>query len=91
MRNSIRTKVLGASCIALLSTGLPGFAEKPGETIYQRGFLSEEAAHKSIELPDGYSLELVLSDPNIEEPVACAFDGNGVLYNWNSRIPHSHC
>ena len=55
-------------------------AAKPGETIYQRGFLSIEEAHESIELPDGYSLELVLSEPHIEEPVACAWDGNGVLY-----------
>jgi mono/diheme cytochrome c family protein len=55
-------------------------AAEPGETIYQRGYLSIEEAHRSIELQDGYSLELVLSDPDIKEPVACAFDGNGVLY-----------
>ncbi|MEO1842678.1 MAG: discoidin domain-containing protein [Akkermansiaceae bacterium] len=53
---------------------------KPGETVYQTGFLSIEEAHKSIELPEGYSLELILSEPYIEEPVACAWDGNGVLY-----------
>ena len=29
-----------------------------GEEIYQRGFLSKEEALKSIELPDGYALEL---------------------------------
>ena len=51
-----------------------------GEKIYQKGFLSIEEARKSIELPDGYSLELVLSEPQIEEPVAMAWDGNGVLY-----------
>ncbi len=55
-------------------------AAEPGETVYQKGFLSKEEAHKSIELPDGYSLELVLSEPHIGEPVACAFDGNGALY-----------
>ncbi len=53
---------------------------QPGETIYQRGFLSIEEAHKSIQLPEGYSLDLILSEPHIEEPVACAWDGNGVLY-----------
>lgn len=57
-----------------------GLAAEPGDTIYQRGFLSKEDAHRSIELQDGYSLELVLSEPHIGEPVACAFDGNGVLY-----------
>ncbi|NIP96439.1 MAG: hypothetical protein GWO24_24610, partial [Akkermansiaceae bacterium] len=54
---------------ALLAT-VTCFGAKPGETIYQRGFLSIEDAHKSIELPDGYSLELILSEPQIEEPVA---------------------
>lgn len=52
----------------------------PGDEIYQKGFLSIEDARKSIELPEGYSLELVLSEPQIEEPVAMAWDGNGVLY-----------
>jgi len=52
----------------------------PGDDVYQRGFLSVEDSHKSIELPDGYSLELVLSEPQVEEPVAMAWDGNGVLY-----------
>ena len=53
---------------------------EPVGNIYQKGFLSIEEARKSIELPDGYSLELVLSEPQIEEPVAMAWDGNGVLY-----------
>ena len=52
----------------------------PGDDVYQRGFLSKEEALKSIELPEGYALELVLSEPQVEEPVALAWDGNGVLY-----------
>ena len=52
----------------------------PGDEVYQKGFLSIEESRKSIELPEGYSLELVLSEPQIEEPVAMAWDGNGVLY-----------
>ena len=35
---------------------------------------------KTIELPPGYRLELVLSEPDIKEPTAIAFDGNGRLY-----------
>ena len=58
---------------------VPAFAA-PGDDVYQRGFLSIEDSHKSIELPDGYSMELVLSEPQVEEPVAMAWDGNGVLY-----------
>ena len=60
----------------LLTT--PLFAE-PGDHVYQKGFLSQEEARQSIELQDGYSLDLVLSDPDIHEPVAMAWDGNGAL------------
>ena len=76
----MRTKALLASFAFALASGASTSGAEPGETIYQRGFLSVEESHKSIQLQDGYSLELVLSDPHTEEPVACAFDGNGVLY-----------
>ena len=61
-------KVLRGVSALLFSAGITILSAEPGDTIYQRGFLSIEEAHKSIELPDGYSLELVLSDPNIEDP-----------------------
>src|SRR5581483_4774926 len=35
---------------------------------------------KTFQLPKGYHLELVLSEPDIAEPVCMAFDGNGRLY-----------
>jgi mono/diheme cytochrome c family protein len=35
---------------------------------------------KTVQLPDGYSLELVLSEPQIKEPVTIAFDPNGAMY-----------
>ncbi|HQZ29031.1 MAG TPA: discoidin domain-containing protein [Verrucomicrobiales bacterium] len=41
---------------------------------------SPEEERKTIELPDGYSLELVLSEPTIQEPMAIAFDGDGKMY-----------
>lgn len=62
-----------------LLTTLSTLAE-PGSEIYQKGFLTKQEAQKSIQLQDGYSLELVLSDPHINEPVAMAWDGNGALY-----------
>lgn len=34
----------------------------------------------TFQLPPGYRLELVVSDPVIKEPVAIAFDGNGRLF-----------
>lgn len=33
-----------------------------------------------IELPDGYSLELVASEPMVSEPTLCTWDGNGRMY-----------
>ncbi len=47
---------------------------------YQTGYLSKDASLKSFELPEGYALELVLSEPQVKEPVAIAWDGNGVMY-----------
>lgn len=43
-------------------------------------YLSPEEFLKTVELPEGYSLELVLSEPQIKEPVAIAFDPNGAMY-----------
>ena len=42
--------------------------------------LSPEASIKKIQLPPGYHVELVASEPMIQEPVAIAWDGNGRLY-----------
>ncbi|HWE36835.1 MAG TPA: ThuA domain-containing protein, partial [Isosphaeraceae bacterium] len=39
---------------------------------------AEEA--KRFLLPKGYRLELVLAEPDVEEPVAVAFDGDGRMY-----------
>ena len=43
-------------------------------------YLSPEETLDTFHLPDGYHLEVVLSEPEIAEPVAAAFDGNGRLY-----------
>lgn len=42
--------------------------------------LSPRDEQKTFLLPPGYRMELVLSEPDITEPVAMAFDGNGRLY-----------
>jgi glucose/arabinose dehydrogenase/mono/diheme cytochrome c family protein len=43
-------------------------------------FLSPEQSLKTFHLPKGYRLELVASEPMVEEPVAIAWDGNGRMY-----------
>lgn len=42
--------------------------------------LSPEEAIKTIQVPDGYRLELVASEPMIAEPVLAVWDGQGRMY-----------
>jgi glucose/arabinose dehydrogenase/mono/diheme cytochrome c family protein len=42
--------------------------------------LSPAASIAEMELPSGYRLEPVLTEPDIAEPVMVAFDGNGLMY-----------
>ncbi len=43
-------------------------------------YLSPEESLKTFNLPKGYHLELVASEPMIKEPVAIAWDGNAKMY-----------
>lgn len=43
-------------------------------------YLSVEESLKTFHMPEGYRLEPVVTEPEITEPVVCAFDGNGRLY-----------
>ena len=43
-------------------------------------YLSPEETMRSINLPEGYKLELVASESILNEPVAIAWDGNGRMY-----------
>lgn len=43
-------------------------------------FLSPEESMETFHLPDGYKVELVASEPMVDEPVTIAWDGNGKLY-----------
>ncbi|MEP2777180.1 MAG: discoidin domain-containing protein [Luteolibacter sp.] len=42
--------------------------------------LTPEETLKTFHIEDGYRLELVLSEPQIKEPVVAVFDGNGRMY-----------
>jgi mono/diheme cytochrome c family protein len=42
--------------------------------------LSPEESIKLIQLPPGFKVELVASEPMVQEPVGMAWDGNGRLY-----------
>src|SRR4028118_1199512 len=42
--------------------------------------LSPEESMKKIQLPPGFHVELVASEPMVQEPVAICWDGNGRMY-----------
>ena len=64
-----------ALCASSLANEIKMY-EPTGET----PMLSPEEALKTMHLPEGYSLELVVAEPNVEEPAVIAFDGNGRMY-----------
>ncbi|SVB53228.1 uncharacterized protein METZ01_LOCUS206082, partial [marine metagenome] len=43
-------------------------------------FLDPAASQKLFQLPEGYKLELVLSEPQIKEPAVAVFDGDGNMF-----------
>ncbi len=70
-------------CITTLVHG-KGYEQGPptnGATAY----LTPAEELKLLQLQDDYYLELVLSDPDIEEPVDIQFDGNGRMYVLEMR------
>jgi len=72
-------KVTFVLLIALCASSLANeikIYEPTGET----QMLSPEEALKTMHLPEGYSLELVVAEPHVEEPAVIAFDGNGRMY-----------
>ncbi|MBK8035672.1 MAG: ThuA domain-containing protein [Verrucomicrobiaceae bacterium] len=54
--------------------------------------LSPAEAIKTIEVPKGYHLQCVASEPMVEEPMMFAFDGNGALYvcEWRTYMQDEH-
>ena len=54
--------------------------------------LSPQESMASIQVPDGYHLEVVASEPMIQDPVMFAFDGNGAMYvcEWLTYMVDEH-
>ncbi len=54
--------------------------------------LSPDAALRTIEVPRGYRLQCVASEPMVQDPVMIAFDGNGALYvcEWRTYMQDEH-
>ena len=76
--------------ILVLTTGGALFAQKEEGWNPDTTFppLSPAEAIKTIEIPKGYRLECIASEPMVEEPASFAFDGNGALYvcEWRTYM-----
>ncbi len=75
--NRLRLSVLLLACaVSALAQNKPEeFPKQPDVPA-----LSPAEQLKKFQLPPGYKLELVLAEPDIKEPVAAVFDGNGRLF-----------
>ena len=80
--------------LVLLTTGGALFAQKEEGWNPDTTFppLSPAEAIKTIEIPKGYRLECIASEPMVEEPASFAFDGNGALYvcEWRTYMQDEH-
>ena len=84
--NIFTAAFLAASC-ALLAQNEEGW--NPDTTFPA---LPPAEAIKTIEVPKGYKLVCIASEPMVEEPAAMAFDGNGALYvcEWRTYMQDEH-
>lgn len=85
-----RVKICQIIAVIFVFTALISCKEKVYlEKIYEKPeiikdpsskFLSPEESLESFYLPEGYKVELVASEPMINEPVTIAWDGNGRMF-----------
>jgi type 1 glutamine amidotransferase/mono/diheme cytochrome c family protein len=71
-----------------------------GSALAQKGWdpdtrfpaLPPAEALKTYEIPPGYKLECIASEPMVEEPASFAFDGNGAMYvcEWRTYMQDEH-
>jgi mono/diheme cytochrome c family protein/glucose/arabinose dehydrogenase len=76
-------------CLSIVNFGCQEAEKEYKDIIYEKpeivrdppsDFLSPEESMKTFLLPKGYKVELVASEPMINEPVTIAWDGNGRMY-----------
>ncbi|QCR22247.1 c-type cytochrome [Pontibacter sp. SGAir0037] len=80
---------LYAACALFWLTGCGSGITSSGEEDFERKVvdqnppatpLSPEESIAKMQLPPGYRVELVASEPMVQEPVAISWDGNGRMY-----------
>lgn len=81
----MRIAITAFSCLLLFSchsrdTEAPPYRPARIDTHPTSEYLSPDSSMKTIHLPEGYHLQLVASEPVIQEPVAVTWDGDGRMY-----------
>ena len=71
--------LLPRACLLLSLTATAVAATAPAPT-WVPPLLTPQEEARTFQLPPGYHMELVLSEPAIKEPVWCTFDPNGRMY-----------
>ena len=67
--------------IIVFTCNMPEENQKPAFNPHPTAkYLSPEESMKAMYLPKGYHIELVASEPMIQDPVAITWDGNGRMY-----------
>ena len=77
--NLSRALIAGATFVFAAPLGHAAEAD-PAPKPPSPPYLSPDESRALVQLPAGYRLELVLSEPDIAEPVVTAFDGNGRIF-----------
>jgi glucose/arabinose dehydrogenase/mono/diheme cytochrome c family protein len=70
---TMKSRILLLSLASVTAT----YAEPPAPPVQAQ---TPQQAGKSFQLPPGYKMELVLSEPQITDPVVTVFDGNGRMF-----------
>ncbi len=87
MKPSRALRIFAASLLASAGTLLAQKEEgwNPDTTFPA---LTPAEAIKTIEIPKGYRLECIASEPMVEEPASFVFDGNGAMYvcEWRTYM-----
>src|SRR3954468_9559041 len=80
-RGMLRGMNPSVHCILIsLATAVVASAAAPATSPPPLKALSPAASIAAMQMPSGYHLEPVLTEPDIAEPVMVAFDGNGRMY-----------
>ena len=82
----------GVAVLALLLAGTSMAASQEWNPDTTFPALSPEEAMRTIEIPAGFRLDCIASEPMVEEPAMMAFDGNGALYvcEWRTYMQDEH-